>query len=370
MTRILTITSGAHAAGKTVIAINLATRLAQRGQRVCLLDAGHGPCDVSTQLGLQPGFTFKDLAQSDSGLQQALIHSDYGFDLLAVAPDSCQATGLKHHQQKKLVDTLAELQAYDIILIDLHGATARELLAFALVSPEVILVVTPEPEQLTGAYTYLKLLQSEHFSGRLQVLVNRCPDNAAGKQACDKFQQVASFYLGYELPLLGVVHEDENMPGSMQGKTPLLASRLQSIASRDISELAGRLQQGVESDVREYFNKYIHNIDIKVEKCSIEVISGVPVQGADKLGEQLESLTGQVDTLIAEIGRLRSTKPVCLQNWVSARYQAATTATTSDNTTYPVYEFQQSDGNRLRFACHSLDADVDVESNESQSTSS
>lgn len=368
MTRILAITSGTSAAGKTLVAINLATRFAQRGQRVCLLDAGHGPDNASTQLELQPDFTLMDLIQAGSNLQQALVHSDYGFDLLAVAPDSCLATDLDHQQLEKLAATLAGLQDYDVILIDLASATSRELLAFALASPEVILVVTPEPAHMTGAYTCLKLLQGEHFSGRLQILVNRCPDNAAGKQACDKFQQVASFYLGYELPLLGVVHEDESISGSNRDKTPLLVSHPQSIASRDISGIAGELRRGINSDAIEYFKRYIQEIDIKDKDDSFEVISAMQFQGTGRLEKQLESLTGQVDALIAEIGRLRKTEPVCLQNWVNAHYSPSATATTSDNTVYPVYEFQQSDGNRLRFACHSLDADV--EPNESRTSSS
>jgi cellulose biosynthesis protein BcsQ len=40
MTRIITITSGKGGVGKTSIAVNLAFELAQREQRVCLLDAG------------------------------------------------------------------------------------------------------------------------------------------------------------------------------------------------------------------------------------------------------------------------------------------------------------------------------------------
>jgi len=88
MTRIITVTSGKAGVGKTSVVINLAVQLAQRGQRVCLLDADSGAASTAQLLELKPRYTLTDLVMSGVALNKVLIRNYLGFDLV---PDGSDA---------------------------------------------------------------------------------------------------------------------------------------------------------------------------------------------------------------------------------------------------------------------------------------
>ena len=265
MARVITVTSGTAGVGKTSICIHLAAQLARRGRRVCLLDADGGGANASLSLGLEPRHTLKDLILYGAALDDVLIRNCHGFDIVPGSASVDWIDALTPEQIQRLAACLSQLDDYDFLLIDSATSTARNALSFAQTSPEVVLVITPAPISLPDAYSLLKLLYSEHPSKHIHVIVNRSTNQIIGRYSYGSFREVAMFYLGMQLPLLGVVGEDKDMQTALHRQQARVNADSQTAAARNIGSLADQLLADnvdqPEADMQSFCNRYLKSLE-------------------------------------------------------------------------------------------------------------
>jgi len=367
MARVITVTSGTAGVGKTSICINLAAQLARRGQRVCLLDADGGAANAGLSLGLEPRHTLKDLILYGVAVDEVLIRNCQGFDIVPGSPGTDWIEGLTSEQLHHLAAALRQLDDYDFVLIDSSTSTARNVLSFAQTSPEVILVITPAPISLPDVYSLLKLLSSEYASKRIQVVVNMSTNHIIGRYSYGSFTGVAKFYLGMQLPLLGVVSEDKDMQAALHQRQSPDNADSQAAAARDIGSLADQLllENAVlpERDMQSFCNRYLEAVEAKdADQISAAHVLEISVGRKQKLRQQLEYLSSQVDELIKEIERLRQAPEATSRTVIEAVTETSIAALASDSEavtlqgeTFSIYSTQSSNGGRQYFAWHSLD---------------
>ncbi|VAW75938.1 Flagellar synthesis regulator FleN [hydrothermal vent metagenome] len=383
MTRFISITSGKGGVGKTSIAVNLAVQLAQRGKRVCLIDADWGLANVNVMLRLQPQHTLEDLITSGLSLDDVLLRNIHGVDILPGSSGSERMTALAPDQLGRLANALQGLDRYDFVLIDSSSGIARNVLALSLASPEVLMVITPEPTSMTDAYAMLKLMHAEAYQGRVHIVVNHARNHTVGRHTYDKFREVVDFYLQRKLPLLGLVQEDERMQKAVLAQQALCNRNPESPAARDIGSLAGQLlleRNGVETVGSDTFwQRYLATAGVEEVVVSAE-------QERTELEQQIESLTAQVDALITEVTHLRqrsdntsnrsvvpmdrgrrSLRSCCPERWIAELASGYEIFSVAGNS-FPVYQLERPDGEMIQFACHG--ADDAYEAPGSQSTSS
>lgn len=363
MARVITVTSGTAGVGKTSICINLAARLARCGQRVCLLDADGGAAYTGLLPGHAPHHTLKDLLLYGMALDDVLIRSSQGVDIVPGSPDADGTVALTPAQLHQLTVSLGQLDDYDFVLIDSSTSTARNALSFAQASPEVVLVINPAPISLPNAYSLLKLLSSEALSKRINVVVNKSVNQNIGRYSYSSFREVASFYLGMELSLLGVVGEDRDMAASRQA----LVAGSQAGVARDIGVLADRLlvestalpEQGMQNCCDRYLETLeVNDAEQVTAACALEI----PVSGKQKLKRQIETLSSQVDELIQEVERLRQV-PEATQGTIRspvtetslAALASDAEAVTLQGKTFSIYSRHKPTGGQQYFAWHSVD---------------
>jgi len=398
MTRFISITSGKGGVGKTSIAVNLAVQLAQRGKRVCLIDADWGLANVNVMLKLQPRHTLEDLITSGLSLDQVLIRNVQGIDIIPGSSGSERMTALKPDQLGRLAGAMQGLDRYDFVLIDSSSGIARNVLALSLASPEVLIVITPEPTSMTDAYALLKLLHAEGYDGRVQIVVNHARNHTVGRHTYDKLREVVDFYLKLRLPLLGMVQEDERMQKAVVAQQALSSRSPESLAARDIGSLAGQLLLERDSakplDTETFWQRYLaaagvssglHPTEGEATEAPAPTEPEV-VEEVAELEQQIETLTTQVDALINEVTRLRqgSNEPssdsvvpldrgrrslgsCCPERWV-AELASGYEIVDVNGSSFPVYELELADGKTVQFACHSINDAYNV--SEPQSTSS
>ncbi len=383
MTRFVSITSGKGGVGKTSIAVNLAMQLAQRGKRVCLLDADWGLANVNVMLKLQPRHTLEDLITSNLRLNDVILrHVAQGVDVIPGSSGSERMTTLTPVELGRLANALQALEAYDFVLIDSASGIARNVLALSLASPEVLMVITPDPTSMTDAYALLKLLHAEAYQGRVQVIVNHSRNHTVGRHSYDKFREVVDFYLQRKLPLLGLVQEDARMQKAVLAQQALCCRNPESPAARDIDALAGQLlleHDAVETrTTADFWQRYL--VATGADSLTQPVASGVTETSADivrpqqaDLEQQIESLTAQIDALITEVIQLRQAdktvddtsvvpldrgrrrlRSCCPERWVAELASDYEIIRTADGS-FPVYQLEQPNGEVVRFACHSVD---------------
>jgi flagellar biosynthesis protein FlhG len=373
MARVITVTSGTAGVGKTSVCINLAAQLVRRGQRVCLLDVDGGGTNVSLSLGLEPRHTLKDLILYGMALDDVLIRNCQGFDILPGSSSTDWITALNSAQLHHLAVSLSQLDDYDFVLIDSSACTADTVLSFAQISPEVILVITPAPISLPDAYSLLKLLHSENAENHIQVVVNKSINHTIGRYSYGSYREVAKFYLGMQLPLLGVVSEDKHMQAVLRDQQALVNGDSPVAAVRDIGSLADQLlveNTGLrERDMQSFCDRYLKAVEvIDAGQIAAAYVLEIPVSRKQKLQQQLEYLSNQVDDLIQEIERLRQapqapqapqatqrTVPEPLTETPIAALASDSQAVTLQGETFPIYSMQNSNGGRQYFAWHSLD---------------
>ncbi len=379
MTRIITVTSGKSGVGKTSVVINLAVQLAQRGQRVCLLDADGGAASAAQLLGLKPHHTLSDLTLSGVALDKVLIRNCRGFDLVPGSSDAGWLIALTDSQLHAMSTALSQLDGYDFILIDSSFSIERSVRAFTLASPETLLVITPQPSALSDAYGPLRLLHDEHYTGHIQLIVNKSDNHEVGRHIYSKFQEVAQFYLGADVPLLGLVGDDGCIQQAIR-ECALISRNPESAAAHDAGQLADRLllerisQPG--AGVQDFWQRFLHANGLSPaadhQSAPAGAVSDMP--DSEELQRQLDRLSSRVGDLIAELESLRAAgkrepgvlsfpytdrdAPASRRAGICFAMQASAEDVTVQGETFSIYHMQRSNGDTQRFACHSFDDDI------------
>ncbi len=393
MTRIITLTSGRPRVGKTTLTVNLAAQLAALGFRVCLLDASPGSNGAATLLGDCPASNLEGFLGGDLGMGAVCQSSDEGFDWVPGGANAEILAQLLPGQLQRLADGISSLDRYDFILIDAATSLHANVLGLSLSSSEILLVLDTENDSLTESYALLKVLFSEAYSGRISILVNKAKNHTIGRNAYNKFREVAEFYLHMQLPLAGMIADDPHLADYLAPEGSLLKQGTVSPAFRDIEALAHRLINevaGTESvNMAEFGRQYLRATGLQVQELQDEMLQQPSWRHDEEpaaLHSQLEQLSDQIDTLIAEVDQLRQKAPAvktdlpelqqpdpapateqCSEACIVAMASYTETCTVQGDT-FPIYQISQPNGRLQRFACHSLDDDI--QEPEPQTTSS
>ena len=207
---VLTITSGGTGTGKTTTVISLATALARSGRRVLVIDENTGANNVSGALGISDHLDLLDVIRRDKTLDELIVADSEGFFVLPAGRGMRVLGKLSAGDQAHVIGCFAHLaQPIDVILIDAAPDRSSQMLALALSTHEIVVVVSPDPASITGAYALIK-----HTSGHLQnkqhfhVVVNKAGTEAQAKMIFDNMADVARRYLAVSLDFMGFVPQD------------------------------------------------------------------------------------------------------------------------------------------------------------------
>ncbi|MFO0687154.1 MAG: P-loop NTPase [Myxococcota bacterium] len=181
--RVLGIVSGKGGVGKSALAVNLAIAASAAGTATLLIDGDLGLANADLLMGLVPGRDLGDAAEGRCALDEALVAGPCGLALLVVGARATALAALERGLVGAPEEPLRHaIEARRLTVLDLGAGIGAGVLGLARHCDPVWLVATPEPTSLADAYTTAKHLWERDPALRLELVVNRAPDRAAGER--------------------------------------------------------------------------------------------------------------------------------------------------------------------------------------------
>jgi septum site-determining protein MinD len=232
MSRIITVASGKGGVGKTTFVSSLATALAGFNKSVIAIDGNLTTANLGLHLGipLYP-VTLQDVLNGEARLNDAMYYHQAGF---TVIPADISLKKLRQADSNELIDVFYKLVgSCDFILVDAAAGLGKEAMSAVEAADELITITNPELPALTDA---LKLgnLAAKFETQNLGVVVNRVKN----KRHEFSLNSIEDFL---EMPLLGKIPEDAEVPKAISKKQPVVAYNPKAMASQHIMAIAARL---------------------------------------------------------------------------------------------------------------------------------
>jgi flagellar biosynthesis protein FlhG len=240
--RTIAVASGKGGVGKTNVAANLAVALAQRGQRVCVLDADLGLANLDVVLGLSPTASLLHVLRGERSLAEVIVDGPAGIRVIPAASGFEEMTRLGPAERVRLLDEVDALDgAIDVLLIDTAAGISSNVLYFASAAAETLIVVTPEPTSLTDAYALMKVLSTRYGRREFLVAVNMAAGDADARRTFGQLARVTERFLRVGLEYQGYVPYDDAVARAVRHQLPVLLATPGTPASLALAGLGRRL---------------------------------------------------------------------------------------------------------------------------------
>ena len=239
---ILAITSGKGGVGKSNIAASLALLLAAAGTRAALIDADLGLGNLDVLVGTQPGNALGDVLAGRKGLRDVLTPLPGGVDFGGGGVGLAAGRRLDPIRRLKLLDELAGLRKhYDLVVLDCSSGVGGEVLDFCGLADRVMVVTTPEPTALTGAYGLLKALHGKGGIAKASIVVNVAEDHPEAHAAYARLASVTRQFLGADVPDGGYIVADPMVARAVRKRRIFVQAYPRCQASRCLAGVAARV---------------------------------------------------------------------------------------------------------------------------------
>lgn len=240
-TRVVTVTSGKGGVGKTNFAVNLAISLSDLGQKVMLLDADLGLANVDVVLGLVPRYNLYHVIKQEVPLKDIIVPGPGGIQIIPGGSGIFQLANLKDYEMRDIISQLEKLEGQsDYLIIDTGAGIAENVLSFAVMADNIIVLTTPEPTSLTDAYGVIKSAAAMQARGKFHLVVNRVFSESQGAVVGQKLKSVCERFLGVEIDIIGFVSEDRAVRSAVMNQEALVIYAPTSDASKNIRQIASR----------------------------------------------------------------------------------------------------------------------------------
>ncbi len=205
MARKIVVTSGKGGVGKTTVAVNLAARLAQKGQRVVLCDADFGLNNVDVCAGVEHLVTYDivDVIEGRCRAKQAIIkHPLYGNLYVLTSSHSAPERYVSPQSVKLVLESLSS--QFDFIFIDCPAGIDDGFHRAIATADEALVVTTPHVSALRDADKVITVLKSYHLNS-LSVVLNKVRGDLLMAGECLTPDDVAELL---KTPICGLLPEE------------------------------------------------------------------------------------------------------------------------------------------------------------------
>ena len=252
--RVIAVTSGKGGVGKSTLSVNLAIALGRLGQKVLLFDGDLGLANINVLMGIIPEFSIYEVLKGKKKLSDIIIPTGFGIDIIAGANGISQLANLTDAQRDLFVEQLAELEGYDLLMIDTGAGVGANVLGLVLPADDIIVVTTPEPTAITDAYGMIKsIVAASGAEKKIKLIVNRAPSAIEARRVADRLMSISGQFLKTGVESLGFVFEENLVQKSIRSQRPHVvlypgspsAASTPHIATRAVTASFNDASQGI-----------------------------------------------------------------------------------------------------------------------------
>ena len=245
------VASGKGGVGKTFMSINLAVAMAMMNRKVLIIDADLGLANADIALGVTPSYCLQDAVFKGKSMDEIVVHTPYGIDLLAASSGAREMVALGHARLKTLIDQLISFAAnYDVLIFDCAAGIDNNVTCFLAAAPQTVVVVSPSPASIMDAYALVKVTHQENLCRNISLIVNMAANDQEGERVNNILSAVSENYLTKKLEFLGIVPSSPKATAAIQARKPLLSVYGDDIAAARIREIAKKIIVKRDADIR------------------------------------------------------------------------------------------------------------------------
>lgn len=242
LARVIAVTSGKGGVGKTSTSVNLAIALAEKGNRVILLDADLGLANVEVLLGLNSLWNLQHVIDGAKAMEEVLVRGPGGIAVVPGTSGLAKLADLSERSRDNIMNGLKTLQTRaDFIVVDTMAGIGRSAVAFVLAADEVLLVCSPEPSSIVDAYAMIKTVYHRRPNAIVRLIANMVGSKSQATAVYNKLSGVSQQYLGRKISYLGSVARDPHVSQAVMQSTPFVIRYPNAPASKSIKDIADRL---------------------------------------------------------------------------------------------------------------------------------
>jgi len=243
-TRVITVTSGKGGVGKSNFTLNFALSLQALGHRTLIFDADIGLSNIDVLMGMTPKYNLYHLLKRQKTIWDIICRDPHDLQIISGGSGFGDLFRLSEEDLNVFTDQISELNGYvDYIIFDTGAGLSKETLKFILAAQETIVVTTPEPTAITDAYAVIKMVHGIDAGVSFRLVVNRVSEWSEGKRTADKISTVAKQFLDLDIPLLGCIEDDPNVPKAVKKQIPFSVAYPNSPAARSVRRIAASFAQ-------------------------------------------------------------------------------------------------------------------------------
>lgn len=204
------VTGAKGGVGKTSISLKLARELS-KNHKVLLIDCDFNLSNTPIKLGIPLSDNFMNLLNATKTFEECL-YKEENFHLLTGCNGNLQLLYKNLEIEKIIFDIMiTHERSYDFIILDCPAGVSLSYLSLNAFCSHRLLVVTPEKESITDAYSLIKLLNMKFNIKENHLIVNKFTKSDEYKKVIKTLSETAEFFLGCRTHIVGGIPKINDM---------------------------------------------------------------------------------------------------------------------------------------------------------------
>lgn len=228
MAKIIVVTSGKGGVGKTTTSASIASGLALRGHKTCVIDFDVGLRNLDLIMGCERRVVYDliNVIQGDATLNQALIKDKHCDNLFIIpASQTKDKDALTKEGVEKVLNELTNEQGFEFVICDSPAGIETGALMALYFADEAVVTTNPEVSSVRDSDRILGILQSKSRhaeqggSVKEHLLITRYSPERVEKGEMLSVQDIQDIL---RIPLIGVIPESQNVLQASNAGSPVI----------------------------------------------------------------------------------------------------------------------------------------------------